>query len=123
MTLIPKYCWRITKYNPVFRDEKGTYQKDEWTAFSDIGKAYNGEILTFEEYKKIEDAYISTAFGFFSESNTESLKVNSLEKNNLPRIKKAQISDIEYAPELVENGLIVSDEIFEDICRLVLREV
>ncbi len=33
-----KFMWRVTKYNPTFRDENGTYIKDEWTSFSDIGK-------------------------------------------------------------------------------------
>lgn len=36
-----KYMWRITKYNPLNRDENGLYVKDEWTSFSDIGDFYN----------------------------------------------------------------------------------
>ncbi|MFL0507599.1 hypothetical protein ACH0B5_17895 [Ureibacillus sp. 179-F W5.1 NHS] len=33
-----KYQWRITKYNPAFRDQDGAYMKDEWISSSDIGQ-------------------------------------------------------------------------------------
>jgi hypothetical protein len=28
--------YRITKYNPIFRNNIGYYQRDEWTEYSDI---------------------------------------------------------------------------------------
>lgn len=28
------YSWRITKYNPIFRDESGVYLEDEWTSIT-----------------------------------------------------------------------------------------
>lgn len=54
------YGWRIIKYNPAFRDERGAYLKDEWTSVSDVGKSFDGEVLTFEEYYKIENAYVAS---------------------------------------------------------------
>lgn len=50
------YKYEITKYKPGFRDEN----KEDWTAISDIGRTYDGEILTVETYKKVEDSYIQT---------------------------------------------------------------
>ncbi|WCK55874.1 hypothetical protein PP175_08100 [Aneurinibacillus sp. Ricciae_BoGa-3] len=32
-----KYQWRITKYNPEYRNDTGIYKKEEWTSFYDIG--------------------------------------------------------------------------------------
>jgi hypothetical protein len=39
------YQYRITKYNPVFRDEKGRCTSEEWTSFGDVG-----EIVSVKEY-------------------------------------------------------------------------
>ncbi|MNM68761.1 hypothetical protein D3C81_803270 [compost metagenome] len=50
--------YEITKYNPSFRDEKRRYLKDDWTAIGDIGKSFEGELLTIDSYKKVEDSYI-----------------------------------------------------------------
>lgn len=53
-------CWRITKYNPKFRNELGHYQKKEWTSVSDIGKIFEGKQLTVEEYLNTENLYINS---------------------------------------------------------------
>ena len=66
--------WRITKYNPAFRDERGVYLKDEWTSVSDVGKSFDGVVLTFKEYREIEDNYVSTAL-----SLTPLLKLSLIE--------------------------------------------
>lgn len=52
------YKYEITKYNPIFRDEKRRYLKEDWTAISDIGKSYEGGTLTIDGYKQVEDSYI-----------------------------------------------------------------
>lgn len=38
--------YRITKYDPQYRDEQGIYIREDWTSYSDIGKTYNGKLLT-----------------------------------------------------------------------------
>ena len=43
----------ITKYNPIYRNEFGHYQHDEWTSISDIGKSFEKmkpEIIISESY-------------------------------------------------------------------------
>ena len=47
------YSWRIAKYNPKYRNNKGAFVKNEWTSFSDIDKIFNGKKLTLENYIKI----------------------------------------------------------------------
>ena len=49
--------YRITKYNPANRIN-GAYMSDEWTSISDIGKVFNGIILSQDTYLKTEKAYI-----------------------------------------------------------------
>jgi hypothetical protein len=65
--------WRLTafevmKYNPKFRNTKGHYIKKEWTEF-EIGKSFDGVVLTYQDYKNIEDKYISVIkyiFGYYN---------------------------------------------------------
>lgn len=62
---INMFCWRITKYNPKYRDNNtGYYLKDEWTFYSQIGGEFEGKIFTRKEYLKIEDTYIQSVFLF-----------------------------------------------------------
>lgn len=34
--------YRVTKYNPTFRDQLGHYARPEWIMFKGIGKTYSG---------------------------------------------------------------------------------
>ena len=69
--------YRVTKYNPEFRDSTGKYLvSDEWTSFFDIGKS-----VSIEDYECTEKAYIDTAIEVLQETNCIGLNVVSLEKN------------------------------------------
>jgi hypothetical protein len=46
--------YRVTKYNPAFRDQSDAYTKAEWTCFKDIGRTYSGVLLTAEEYQGVD---------------------------------------------------------------------
>lgn len=48
------YKYRISKYNPQYRNEEGCYTKNEWTSYSDIGTIYEGRKFTKEEYLYVE---------------------------------------------------------------------
>ena len=50
--------YRISKYDPEFRNVDGVYMNDEWTSISDVGKVYNGQIFTMEKYAEIEKNYL-----------------------------------------------------------------
>lgn len=53
------------KYNPLKRNKQRHYLDDsEWTAISDINKA-KYDNLTFEEYEKVESAYIDAIISMF----------------------------------------------------------
>jgi hypothetical protein len=71
--------YRITKYDPSLRDANGAYMRRDWISISDIGKSFNGEVLTAEGYQRVEDAYVATVLGFLNESGVATLCVTGLE--------------------------------------------
>ena len=69
------YSWRVTKYNPLHRDDNGSYKiKDEWTSYSDIGSK-----VSEEEYLETEDKYINAVLSFMNEMNIDKLYLKDLE--------------------------------------------
>ena len=72
--------YRVTKYNPAFRESSGAYTQDEWTSVSDIGGFFDGIILTTEDYHRVENAYVAAACSFLRESGRSmSLAIVGLE--------------------------------------------
>ena len=80
--------YRISKYDPAYRVD-GVYQKDEWTAFSDIGKEYDGTRFL----AKITEG-----------------EPQLLEHNDLRRITPREIGDYEFCP--------ADEEILNEIVRV-----
>lgn len=113
--------YRITKYNPEFRDENGFYKKDEWTSISDIGKKFNKIILTKEEYKKTENNYIDAIYEILREKNIKKIKVYDLEinKKNLSELSADEKDIIKE----INNDKYLDLKKSEKIIRLVLREM
>lgn len=70
------YNWRITKYNPKFRDESGSFLSQEWTSYHDIGKVFGTHILTYSDYKKMEDDYVAIVSSFMDYLDIDKLVVN-----------------------------------------------
>jgi hypothetical protein len=59
--------YRITKYDPGKRDAQGRYVADEWTMYSQVGQAVGGVVLTIEEYRQTESAYINAVLTLLDE--------------------------------------------------------
>lgn len=117
------FSYRITKYNPSFRNSLGWYEKNDWTSISDIGKTFDGKELNFEVYKKIEDAYIQAIMLFINFLKIDSLSVTYLEKP-----KKRPVPDIYCTKKMHElfKKISVGQELdtskVADAARLMLRE-
>ncbi len=79
-----EYC--VTKYDPIFRDSKGVYSREEWTSATDIGRSFGGSVLTREQYQRVEDAYVAVAMSFLCESGLSSLVVEGLENSSAHRL-------------------------------------
>jgi hypothetical protein len=52
------FWWRVTRYDPARRDERGAYRGETWTSISDVGKVFEGHKLTIDEYERVETAYV-----------------------------------------------------------------
>ncbi|MGA2420722.1 MAG: hypothetical protein ABSG69_11605, partial [Candidatus Acidiferrum sp.] len=100
--------YRITKYNPALRDERGAYTKNEWISYKQIGESFDGVILTHNEYKRVAQAYVTAAFAFLKEGGVTSFRVEGLE------IRSTQLSFAE--------GSVLTLEQVGDIIDGLLRE-
>lgn len=69
------FSWRITKYNPKNRDERGYYLEDkEWTCFSEVGTE-----VSEEDYLRTESNYINAITTFMDEMGLNKLYLNALD--------------------------------------------
>lgn len=107
--------YRVTKYNPEFRNEYDHYIRDEWTNFKQIGDPFSGVVLTLDEYKRVEDAYVDVALSFLRESGVDSLKVAGLEnrQKRMLDVSNDEVLALERIGEVIR--AILRDE---DWCRL-----
>ncbi len=101
--------YRVTKYNPAFRDRSGAYTKVEWISFKQIGQTFSGVPLTSDEYKRVEEAYVQAALSFLRESCLFSMRVAGLEN---PRTQPLDFQN---------DSMLPLDRIGE-IIRRILRE-
>lgn len=116
------FCWRITKYNSAYRDENGSYIADEWTSFSDIGKNFESGKLTFDDYIKIEDAYIQAITYFMDCLGIETLQITDLEIGAKPSGNQFYSPEMMHVLDSLSDGKKVAKEQVGIIVRLVLRE-
>ncbi|MGC6585244.1 hypothetical protein ACPV3A_09795 [Paenibacillus sp. Dod16] len=123
--------YRISKYNPIFRGSTGRYSKEDWTAISDIGKTFDGQLLTVELYKSVEDNYVNTVRTIMNYLNVSHLTVSNIRKGSneeefekvvtkyQPLYNNNEIRDAYY--NLVDNTKLSAQEI-GPVVRLLLRE-
>jgi hypothetical protein len=78
---------RVTKYNPLFRNEQGHYLRDEWISVSDVGKEFAGQRLHLDEYLAVEARYIQAVQIFFSGS--AHVVVESVEAHSTGKVDEA----------------------------------
>ena len=117
-----QFNWRITKYDPQYRNPEGHFTQEEWTSYADIGKLYNNKSLTYNDYLKTETLYINAIHYFINELAISSLQIIELERPN------AIINDAHNTNEMItlfndirDNDWIKSDQI-DTLCKLILRE-
>ena len=72
--------YRISKYDPLLRDERGNFIGEDWTSFSDIGKKYNGIVLTNLQYADVEAKYIDAITTILHHCQINTMIVEGLEK-------------------------------------------
>ena len=107
--------FRVTKYNPAHRDRRGAYTRDEWTSVRDIGREFEGTVLTEANYRRTEDAYTFAAVAFMREAGVPSLAVAGLENHAAVSLPFADGSVL----GLSEVGAVIGQVLREEFwCRL-----
>ena len=107
--------YRVTKYDPVLRGPSGAFTGDEWTSVTQIGQSFRNVVLTEQEYKRIEDAYINAALAFLNEGGVTALKVERLENARRQRLtfSEGDVLPVEQLPDVM--GRILREQFW---CRL-----
>ena len=117
------YQYRITKYNPVLRNENGEYIPEEWISPWQIGKTFGDKLFTIKEYLQVEKAYIDTVLSFLKECKLKSLRVIQFERNNeLLQDESSKLFEEEFKNIFLEEDLLVSEKEIPVICKMVLRD-
>ncbi|MBS1538619.1 MAG: hypothetical protein JST20_12820 [Bacteroidetes bacterium] len=116
--------YRITKYNPKFRDEYGGYTVDEWIDYSCIGYTYNGKVFTREEYEIVENKYVTVITTAFRSSGVTTLFINQLTKHYYNPKEPNSDEDAPRCPDnivtIIERGWIKTVEDLEEISKAIL---
>jgi len=74
-----RFKFRVTKFDPAKRNQLGHFMAEDWTSISDIGKAFNGQILVRAEYDRVENAYLDSIGAFLTDSRIDTLTIDKLE--------------------------------------------
>ncbi|NNJ26091.1 hypothetical protein [Alienimonas chondri] len=104
------FPYRVTKYDPVHRDELGRYARDDWTSFADVGRECAGAILTLDEYERVESTYIDSALGFLREADVRSLSARGVENASGSSVAPTEGASLEpLALGAVMQGILRED--------------
>lgn len=114
------YSWRVTKYNPVYRDDNGHYKKDEWILVNDIGEEFDGTVLTAEEYLRVENLYVNAVLEFLECNKTDSLTVTSLVIDPMRRQRIRPSREMKRIYKSIKDNDEVGISKLPDIIRLIL---
>lgn len=70
---------RFSKYDIKYRNELGHYLRDDWTSISDVGKVCEDELLTMEEYERVEKNYLNTLHDIAQTVGATQFQINGIE--------------------------------------------
>ena len=104
-----KASHEIVKYEPQYYDENGAYQKDEWTCFFDIGKEYEGKVVTMEDYLDVENRFIAVTRAILEAAGCTYVTLGYVEAIRGKRVKegmRVRVQKIDHYIRLVLRGKV-----------------
>lgn len=119
--------YRITKYNPKYRSDRGAYMREDWTSISDIGITYNKKILNRDGYLEVENNYLAALSIIFAYFNSKGVIVKKLEKNfSYSEVKKRMFNiigaDVEGNFNSIKNNDVLNLQKAIMVSTFILRE-
>lgn len=112
--------YRVTKYNPIFRNNKGYYMKEEWTSYHDIKKSRDKESF-LEEYLRVEKSYINFILELMKNAKVDSLQLKMVDKHNLDFDEHIS-KEVRNVYNTIRNNGEISIRDIPYVCILILRE-
>ena len=98
------YCFSVSKYDPnLFENNK--YMLNDWTDYSDIGKIFNNQLLTFDIYCSVELSYINFIKDIVEFANVNVFFIGSLELYEKVKWKNRQLIDASQLEQLIKDCL------------------
>ncbi len=124
------FSMRVTKYNPIYRDQNGYFTREEWISFYDIGKVFGEKLLDIFQYIEVENSYINSVIATMEKNNVQELRVVGLEKRfELDELKEEIINYKDYYSDemlkffkQIKDGDVLTIREIVMLCRLILRE-
>jgi len=112
---------RVSKFNPVYRNELDNYTLDEWTSISDVGKKYKGKVFSLKDYFHTENDYIITIKNFLMNHDARNFFYYELEDYSDDGLDERDRSLYDDFKALKTRRL--NEGQIEIVAKLVLREV
>jgi hypothetical protein len=116
-------AFSVTKYNPVFRNEKGHYMKHAWIGFGQIGEIFEGEVLTLDSYLQTESKYIKAACYFFQFHKCNSIVIKNLEKRHTDDYFLADKEELVTFFNKINEGATIELDDLSLLVKLTLRDM
>jgi len=113
------FQYRLTKYDPTYRNHDGSYTKESWTSVSDIGTEFEGETLNKEKYLQIETEYVDKLVEIFKEVGLTEFQISEFSDY---RDELSIILDHELQELIIEEKESFSIATLPLIIRLTLRD-
>lgn len=115
--------FRVTKYDPRRRGEDGAFLDHDWTSVTDIGKNFRSGVLTYPQYRIVEDAYVDSVKRLMAVAGVNSLQIAGLEDHGEHPLRTSLVlDDIERRMPTLQEGKRISGEDVDIVIRLNLRE-
>ncbi|MFD5816733.1 hypothetical protein [Streptomyces sp. NPDC127038] len=73
-------CFLVSKYD----ESRRSGRIADWSSFEDVGKSFNGEVLTSAEYRRVEDLYVSAVESLADAMQVDGFKLRNLVLNEPP---------------------------------------
>ncbi len=102
-----EHTFRVSRYDPARLDSS-----EQWTAMSDVGREFDGEVLSMEQYEAVERSYLESIRWFMHESRADQFLIGDVDWSPLA----------EGTDRWIRDGLEVDRETAIAVCRLQLRE-
>ena len=119
------YKYRITKYDPQYRDEQGIYGREDWTSYSDIGNTYNGKLFGKDEYINTEKLYCKTVMSILRICGVKEVIVEDLESHfsvdEIKQMLQRKGLDLSNKEETIITSLCNGNKVHVDDLQLYLK--